>query len=51
VTAVAALIAITLFNPLIAAMFAGFMLAGYVYFRFTGAQRERAPTDPLLETR
>ena len=47
----AALLAITVFNPLIAALFAGFMLAGYVYFLLTAGQRERAASDPLLETR
>lgn len=50
-TAVAALLAITVFNPLIAALFAGFMLAGYVYFLLTAGQRERAASDPLLEIR
>jgi ethanolamine permease len=49
--AVFALGAITVFNPIIAAMFAGFMLAGYAYFLLTAAQRERAPADDLLGTR
>ena len=50
-TAVAALLAIIVFNPIIAAIFAGLMLAGYVYFLLTAGQRERAAHDSLLETR
>ncbi len=49
--AVASLIAITVFNPIIAAMFAGFMLAGYIYFLLTASQRTRAASDPMLESR
>lgn len=47
--AFAALLAITVFNPAIAVVFAAFLAAGYVYFRATGAQRNRAAADPLLD--
>lgn len=36
------------YNPLIAALFAGFLLLGYAYFRMTSQQRAEAPTDVML---
>ncbi len=48
VSASGALVAITLFNPVIAALFGGLMAAGYAYFRLTGAQRARAAHDSML---
>jgi len=37
------------YNPLIAALFAGLLAAGYGYFHLTREQRERAPLDEMLE--
>ena len=38
------------YNPLIAALFAGFLLVGYVYFRMTGHQRDAAAPDALFDS-
>ncbi|MDD3650447.1 ethanolamine permease [Immundisolibacter sp.] len=47
--AVVCLLAMAWFNPLIGALFAGFMVVGYVYFQLTAHQRAKAPADALLE--
>jgi ethanolamine permease len=47
--AVVCLLAMAWFNPLIGALFVGFMGVGYVYFQLTAHQRAKAPADALLE--
>ncbi|RJF92066.1 ethanolamine permease [Noviherbaspirillum saxi] len=37
------------FNPLIAAIFAGVLMLGYVYFRLTRSQRETPPQNEVFE--
>lgn len=37
------------FNPLIAAIFAALMLAGYLWFLLTKNQRDNAPHDAMLQ--
>jgi ethanolamine permease len=46
--AVICLIAMVYYNPLIAAIFVGFMVAGFIYFQATKLQRSNAPHDALL---
>jgi ethanolamine permease len=46
--AVICLIAMVYYNPLIAAIFVGFMMAGFIYFQATKLQRSNAPHDALL---
>lgn len=48
VLAVICLISMAWFNPVIGAIFLGFMAAGYAYFSLTAVQRSRAPVDALL---
>lgn len=48
VLAVVCLISMAWFNPVIGAIFLGFMAAGYAYFSLTAMQRSRAPADALL---
>jgi len=36
------------YNPLIAGLFAGFLLLGYVYFRMTAHQRDAAAPDAMI---
>lgn len=48
VSATGALVAITVFNSGIAMVFAALLALGYVYFRMTGDQRDRAAHDALL---
>jgi ethanolamine permease len=38
------------FNPLMAAIFCGFLFLGYLYFYSTQHQREAAPLDALIES-
>ncbi|MBS1209318.1 MAG: ethanolamine transporter [Proteobacteria bacterium] len=45
--AVICLITVTWFNPLLAVVFAGILMAGYGYFRATHAQRAAAPMATL----
>jgi ethanolamine permease len=47
--ALVCLVALTWFNPLMAAWYLGFLGIGYLYFLATRAQRERAPSDSLIE--
>ncbi len=42
------LVAMFYFNPIIGAIFIGFMAVGYLYFSVTKAQRDAAPQDILL---
>ncbi|MEO4047143.1 ethanolamine permease [Pseudomonas sp. CAU 1711] len=48
ILALVCLVAMVWFNTLIAAIFLGFMAAGFLYFQFTAHQRASAPTDVLL---
>jgi len=45
---VVCLLAMLWFNPVIGALFFAIMLAGYLYFLATKAQRDRAPQDSML---
>jgi len=46
-SAVVCLVALVYFNLLMAAWYVGFLVAGYVYFRLTHAQRDAASQDDL----
>lgn len=46
--AIICLIAMVYYNPLIAAIFIGFMVVGFAYFQVTSHQRSNAPHDALL---
>ncbi len=48
-SAVICLIAMIYYNPLVAVIFAGLLLVGYVYFVLTAHQRATAPRDDQLE--
>lgn len=48
ILALVCLVAMVWFNPLIAAIFLGFMAAGFLYFQFTAHHRANAPADALL---
>lgn len=47
--ALVCLVAMAWFNPVIGAVFVGFMAAGYAYFLTTKQQRADAPADALLD--
>lgn len=47
--ALVCLVAMACFNPVIGAIFIGFMAVGYAYFLSTKQQRADAPADALLE--
>jgi ethanolamine permease len=49
VLALVCLVAMAWFNPVIGAIFVGFMALGYAYFLATKQQRASAPADALLE--
>jgi ethanolamine permease len=49
VIAAAALIAMVWFNPVLAAIFAGMFLVGWIYYRLTHKQRAAAPFDDMIE--
>jgi len=46
--ALVCLVAMVWFNPLIAALFLGLMVVGFVYFQLTHQQRADAPADAML---
>jgi len=48
IIAVICLIAMVYYNPLIAAIFVGFMAVAFVYFQVTSLQRSNAAHDVLL---
>lgn len=48
IISVLALIAMIWFNLVLAGIFVGILIVGYVYFRLTGAQRQHAPEDAML---
>lgn len=49
VSAIICMAAMIYYNPLVAVIFAGFLLVGYAYFVLTGHQRDTAPRDAQLE--
>ena len=50
IAACVCMIAMIYYNPLIALIFTGLLLLGYIYFLATRRQREEAPLDTQLET-
>jgi ethanolamine permease len=49
VASVICLIAMVYYNPVVAIIFAGLLLFGYLYFVLTATQRAAAPRDGQLE--
>ena len=49
IASVVCLIAMVYYNPLVAVIFAGLLLLGYLYFVLTATQRAAAPRDGQLE--